>query len=196
MYCSGERNVIVVNKDFDTSLKMQSIVLIGFMGVGKTTIGQKVAKKLNREFKDIDHEIEKEFKMPTSEIFKKFGEKTFREKEKEIINRLSQQKLKVLSLGGGAFLQEDIRTICLSNCIVVYLDLSWVYWKERIGSLIDSRPVLQNKSLVEIGELFKTRQEVYSYHHLKVNTDNLEVDEVADYILDSLKGAWNIEPLN
>ncbi|MFJ7748320.1 shikimate kinase [Peribacillus sp. NPDC097295] len=175
---------------------MQSIVFIGFMGVGKTTIGQKVAKKLYREFIDIDHEIEQEFNMPTTEIFKKFGEKAFREKEKEVINRFSQQKLKILSLGGGAFLQEDVRTICLSNCIVIYLDLSWDYWKERIGLLIDSRPVLQNKSLVEIEELFKARQEVYSYHHTKVITDNLEVDEVADYIVDSLKVTWNIEPLN
>lgn len=180
----------------DTSLNTQSIVFIGFMGVGKTTIGQKVAKKLNRDFIDIDQEIEKEFNMPTTEIFKKFGEKTFREKEKEVINRFSQQKLKILSLGGGAFLQEEIRTTCLSNCIVFYLDLSWDHWKERIGLLIDSRPVLQSKSLEEIEELFKTRQEVYSYHHFKVNTNNLDVDEVADFIVDSLKNAWDIhEPL-
>ena len=180
----------------DTSLRLQSIVFIGFMGVGKTTIGQKVAKKLYRDFIDIDQEIEKEFNMPTTEIFKKFGEKTFREKEKEVIERFSQQKLKILSLGGGAFLQEDIRKICLSNCIVFYLDLSWDYWKERISLLIDSRPVLQSKSLEEIEDLFKTRQEVYSYHHSKVNTNNLDVDEVADFIVDSLKVAWEIhEPL-
>ena len=180
----------------DTSLRLQSIVFIGFMGVGKTTIGQKVAKKLYRDFIDIDQEIEKEFNMPTTEIFKKFGEKTFREKEKEVIERFSQQKLKILSLGGGAFLQEDIRKICLSNCIVFYLDLSWDYWKERISLLIDSRPVLQSKSLEEIEDLFKTRQEVYSYHHSKVNTNDLDVDEVADFIVDSLKVAWEIhEPL-
>ena len=180
----------------DTSLRLQSIVFIGFMGVGKTTIGQKVAKKLYRDFIDIDQEIEKEFNMPTTEIFKKFGEKTFREKEKEVIERFSQQKLKILSLGGGAFLQEDIRNICLSNCIVFYLDLSWDYWKERISLLIDSRPVLQSKSLEEIEDLFKTRQEAYSYHHSKVNTNNLDVDEVADFIVDSLKVAWEIhEPL-
>ena len=180
----------------DASLRLQSIVFIGFMGVGKTTIGQKVAKKLYRDFIDIDQEIEKEFNMPTTEIFKKFGEKTFREKEKEVIERFSQQKLKILSLGGGAFLQEDIRKICLSNCIVFYLDLSWDYWKERISLLIDSRPVLQSKSLEEIEDLFKTRQEVYSYHHSKVNTNNLDVDEVADFIVDSLKVAWGIhEPL-
>jgi shikimate kinase len=180
----------------NTSLRMQSIVFIGFMGVGKTTIGQKVARKLYRDFIDIDQEIEKEFNMPTTEIFKKFGEKAFREKEKSVIESLSQQQLKIISVGGGAFLQEDIRNICLSNCIVFYLDLSWEYWKERIGLLIDSRPVLQSRSLEEIEELFYTRQEIYSYHHSKVNTNDLDVDEVADFIVDSLKVAWDIyEPL-
>lgn len=175
---------------------MQSIVFIGFMGVGKTTIGQKVARKLYRDFIDIDQEIEKEFNMPTTEIFKKFGEKAFREKEKSVIESFSQQPLKIISVGGGAFLQEDIRNICLSNCIVFYLDLSWDYWKERIGLLIDSRPVLQSRSLEEIEELFYTRQEIYSYHHSKVNTNDLDVDEVADFIVDSLKVAWDIyEPL-
>ncbi|WP_230135641.1 shikimate kinase, partial [Peribacillus frigoritolerans] len=145
---------------------------------------------------DIDQEIEKEFNMPTTEIFKKFGEKAFREKEKSVIESLSQQQLKIISVGGGAFLQEDIRNICLTNCIVFYLDLSWEYWKERIGLLIDSRPVLQSRSLEEIEELFYTRQEIYSYHHSKVNTNDLDVDEVADFIVDSLKVAWDIyEPL-
>ncbi|MFJ7311144.1 shikimate kinase [Peribacillus frigoritolerans] len=184
----------MINKN--TSLRMQSIVFIGFMGVGKTTIGQKVARKLYRDFIDIDQEIEKEFNMPTTEIFKKFGEKAFREKEKSVIESLSLQQLKIISVGGGAFLQEDIRNICLSNCIVFYLDLSWEYWKERIGLLIDSRPVLQSRSLEEIEELFYTRQEIYSYHHSKVNTNDLDVDEVADFIVDSLKVAWDIyEPL-
>ncbi|MET1176757.1 shikimate kinase [Peribacillus simplex] len=184
----------MINKN--TSLRMQSIVFIGFMGVGKTTIGQKVARKLYRDFIDIDQEIEKEFNMPTTEIFKKFGEKAFREKEKSVIESFSQQQLKIISVGGGAFLQEDIRNICLSNCIVFYLDLSWEYWKERIGLLIDSRPVLQSRSLEEIEELFYTRQEIYSYHHSKVNTNDLDVEEVADFIVDSLKVAWDIyEPL-
>ena len=72
----------------ELSLREKSIVFVGFMGVGKTTIGKKVAKKLYRDFLDIDEEIEKEFGMSTREIFEKFGEKTFREKEKEIITRL------------------------------------------------------------------------------------------------------------
>ena len=70
----------------DISLREKSIVFIGFMGVGKTTIGEMVAKKLYRDFVDIDQEIEKEFNMPTSQIFKEHGETFFRQKEKEVIS--------------------------------------------------------------------------------------------------------------
>ncbi|WP_249871271.1 shikimate kinase [Oceanobacillus saliphilus] len=176
----------------DVSLREQSIVLIGFMGVGKTTIGRAVAKKLYRDFIDIDEEIEKKFNMPTSEIFKMYGEKTFRQTEKETIIHACKQKLKIISVGGGAFLQEEIRDACLSHCIIFFLDLSWDSWKERISLLIDSRPVLQGKTIDEIQQLFYDRQPIYEDHHSRVITDNLVEDEVADYITDSLKTAWDI----
>lgn len=174
------------------ALREKSIVFIGFMGAGKTTVGQIVAQKLYRTFIDIDQEIEKEYGMPTSEIFKKIGEKPFREKEKALISNYCQQKLKVISVGGGAFLQKEIRDICLENSIVFYLDVSWSSWKERLNILIDSRPVLQGKSLEEIEELFNKRQDTYSLHNSKFKTDNLQVEEVADYIIESLKLAWDI----
>ena len=96
-------------------LREKSIVFIGFMGVGKTTIGKLVAEKLCRDFIDADEEIEKEFAMPATKIFETFGEKTFREKEESLIVGLTQQPLKVISLGGGAFLNENIRKACLKN---------------------------------------------------------------------------------
>ena len=170
----------------------KSIVFIGFMGVGKTTIGQLVAKKLYRDFIDIDKEIEKEFGIPTSEVFKTLGEKTFREKEKEMINFYSKKRLKIISVGGGAFLQEEIRRICLENCIVFFLDLSWESWKERLSLIIDSRPVLQGLTLEEMEKLFYERQGIYSTYNSKLQTDSLDAEEVADYIVDSLKLAWDI----
>nr|WP_295971384.1 shikimate kinase [uncultured Bacillus sp.] len=173
-------------------LREKSIVFVGFMGVGKTTIGKKVAKLLYRDFLDIDEKIEEEFGMSTAKIFKQFGEKAFRNKEKEIITKLSEQPLHVISVGGGAFMQEDIRKACLANCLVFYLDLSWENWKDRINLIIDSRPVLQNKTLAEMEELFYKRQSAYALHHSKVKTDNLNEDEVAAYITDSLKIAWDL----
>lgn len=162
------------------------------MGVGKTTIGKLVAKKLFRDFTDVDEEIEKEYDMPVTQIFNKIGEKAFREKEKNVITSLCKKKLQIISLGGGAFLQEEIRKVCLSSCIVFFLDLSWENWKDRISLIIDSRPVLQGKSIEEIEELFYKRQNLYSVHHSKIETDNQEVDEIADYIVDSIKLAWEL----
>lgn len=182
--------LILVNRE--VPLRERSIVFIGFMGVGKTTIGKLVAKKLYRDFIDIDEEIQKEYNMPVSQIFEKIGEKAFREREKSLITSLCDQKLKILSLGGGAFLQEEIKNVCLSKCIVFFLDLSWESWKDRISLIIDSRPVLQGKSIDEIEELFNKRQKIYSVHHSKVETDNHDVEEIAQFIVDSLKLAWEL----
>ncbi|WP_375540701.1 shikimate kinase [Virgibacillus saliphilus] len=176
----------------EVPLREKSIVLIGFMGVGKTSIGRAVARRLYRDFVDIDEVIEQEYGMPTSDIFQTIGEEAFREKEKETIIDYCKQKLKIISVGGGAFLQEEIRDTCLSECIVFFLDLSWEHWQERISLLIDSRPVLQGKNIDEIKELFHKRQPIYEKHHSKVETDNLIIDEVAEFITDSLKTAWDI----
>lgn len=162
------------------------------MGVGKTTIGSLVAKKLYRDFIDIDAEIEKEYGMPITEIFSKIGEKEFRKKEKEWIEKVCLERLNIISLGGGAFLQNEIRDVCLKNCIVFYLDLSWESWKDRISLIIDSRPVLQERTMEEIEELFVKRKEIYSVHHSKVVTDDFEIEEAADYIAESIKLAWDL----
>lgn len=165
----------------------KNIVLIGFMGAGKTTVGKIVAGKLSRDFVDIDEEIEREFQIPTTEIFKQYGETFFRKKEKEVIEKYCRQKQKIISAGGGAFLQEEVRDICLNECTVFFLDLSWDSWKDRISLLIDSRPVLQGKSMDEIKALFYNRQSSYEKSHYKVLTDNLNPEETADSIIHLLQ---------
>ncbi|WP_419880896.1 shikimate kinase [Peribacillus sp. B-H-3] len=158
---------------------VQSIVLIGFMGAGKTTAGKKLAEMLHRNFVDIDEEIEKEFQLPAAEIFSKYGEKTFREKEKELIRRFSQKEMYVISVGGGAFLQKEIRDICLAHCTVIFIEMSWDFWKERIPLIIGTRPVLQDKTMEQIRKLFIARQEIYTYHHHKISADTLNAEEAA-----------------
>lgn len=174
-------------------LKEKNIVLIGFMGVGKTTIGQLLAHKLYRDFIDVDQQIEQEHGMPTTEIFKTLGEQQFRQMEKDHISNLCiNTRLKVISLGGGAFLQEEIKKICLDTSIVFFLDLTWESWKDRLHMIVDTRPNLQNKSLEEIEALFYSRQHIYSLNHSKVKTDQLDPEEVADYIIQTLKLGWEI----
>lgn len=174
------------------SIREKSIVFIGFMGVGKTTIAQIVADKLYRDFIDIDQEIEKEFNMPTSDIFKQYGEDFFRQKEKEHVLHFCEQPLKVISLGGGAFLQDEIKKACLKNSIVIYLDITWEAWQTRLDDLKDSRPILQHKSVEEIKELFNERKAIYKEHDSKVVTDDATPEEIADHIIDSMKLAWEL----
>jgi shikimate kinase len=168
----------------------KSIVFIGFMGVGKTTIGKKVATKLNREFIDMDERIEKEYNMPVTQIFTVYGEEEFREKEKSLIASLAEQEKKVISVGGGAFLQEEIRETCLASCIVIFLELSLEAWKDRLGLIIDSRPVLQGKSMEEMEELFYKRQDIYRKYHMKISTDFKDPEEIADKIVNDLISCW------
>lgn len=174
-------------------VRQMNIVLIGFMGVGKTTIGELIAQKLFREFIDIDQVIERKFNMSIPELFQKKGEKGFREIERDItIDYATNKKMKVLSLGGGAFSQEDIRKACLSKCLVLHIDLSWESWKDRLHLLMDNRPVLQNKELTDIEQLYIQRQEFYSLNNSRVLTDNKEPEEVANYIVDTLKAFWDV----
>ncbi|MBL4953576.1 shikimate kinase [Neobacillus sp. OS1-32] len=163
--------------------KEKSIVLIGFMGVGKTTVSKLLAEKLNRQFIDIDEEIEKEFKLPIPEIFQKFGEKTFRKREKELIYSMAEQHGKIISVGGGAFLQEDIKNICLSTCTVIFLTISFENWKDRLRLIQDSRPVLHGKTIKEMEELFNQRQAIYADHHVKITVDHKNPEEVVAEIL-------------
>jgi shikimate kinase len=171
----------------------KSIIFIGFMGVGKTTIGKLVADKLLRPFVDIDEEIEKEYGMPVSQIFKEIGEKAFRDREKQLIAELAKQERKVISLGGGAFLQEEIRKICLSSCIVIHLDLSLESWKERLSLIFDSRPVLHGKSIDEMEKLYDSRQEIYAQHHLKISTDNQDAVNIAEQIITTLSQEFGVK---
>ncbi|MEH7121104.1 shikimate kinase, partial [Neobacillus vireti] len=100
--------------------------------------------------------------------------------------------LKVISLGGGAYLQEEVRKVTLENCIVIFLDITWELWKERLNIIIDTRPVLHGKTTEEIEKLFYQRQALYNSHHSKLETDNLNPDDIADYIVESLKVAYEI----
>lgn len=174
-------------------VREKNIVLIGFMGVGKTTVGQLVAKKLYRDFIDIDEEIVRSFGLPPTEIFRLHGEETFRRVEREtIVHVCTESRLKVIALGGGAYMQEEVRRVCLDHGIVFFIDLSWDSWKDRLPLILDSRPVLQNKTLKEIEELFLARKTAYSLHNSRVPADQRDPDKTAAEIVESIKTVWDI----
>jgi len=166
----------------------KNIVLVGFMGVGKTTIGQLVAEQMQRTFLDIDVLLEQQFGMSVEAIFQQFGEAKFREAERETIRHIcTSTTQRVLSLGGGAFMQDAVREICLSTSDVVYLCMSFEAWRERLQFLLPNRPLLKNKSLPEIAALFHQRQPIYALSHYTVFTERKTTKDVAKEIIRVVK---------
>ncbi|MGY4688708.1 shikimate kinase [Salibacterium sp. K-3] len=177
------------------ALRERNIVLIGFMGSGKSTIGTLLSKKLYRDFVDVDDYIEARQKMSIPDIFRKKGEDTFRELEKETTIRLCEkERLKILALGGGAYMQPEIREACMKYCIVVLLNVGWETWKDRLPLIQGNRPVLQNKSMEEMEALFYERKQAYSLNTLQVDTDGKGEEETADEIVHLLKLGWDWYP--
>lgn len=171
----------------------RNIVLVGFMGVGKTTVGRLLARKLYRDFIDIDAEIEHAQGMSIPDLFRKHGEPFFREIEKEHVLQASASRMKVISLGGGAFTQKAIRDYCLQHCLVIFLDIRFDSWKERIHMLTGNRPILKGKSVEELEELYTSRQQAYALNHSQMTTDSLTADEIASYLKESLITAYELE---
>lgn len=180
-------------KNNELPLIEKNIVLVGFMGVGKTSIGKRFAQKMYRDFIDIDEQIEASELLTIPEIFQTYGEAYFREKEEELVFSACEQKLKIISLGGGAFTQPRIKQKCLSDCIVIYLDIGFDSWKERFHLLVDSRPILQGKTINELEDLYNTRKKAYANHHSRLKTDAFSIEEAAEYLKQSLHLAYEME---
>src|SRR5260221_9596910 len=100
----------------------KTIVLVGMMGVGKTSIGRRLAKKLGVEFIDSDHEVELAAKCSVSDIFEIYGEQGFRDVERRVIKRLLSEKPHILATGGGAFADENTRQLIILEGISVWLN--------------------------------------------------------------------------
>ncbi len=152
---------------------MKRIILMGFMGAGKTTVGKKLAKELSCEFIDTDELIEKEQGCKISEIFEKDGEAAFRDLETELLKRLQgSEKEFVLSIGGGMPVREENRKLLQSLGTVIYLKTS----KEEIIRRVSGdtgRPLLQGGRLEEkVTALMNAREQIYiETAHKEIVTD-------------------------
>ena len=160
----------------------ENLVFLGMMGSGKSSIGSIVSKKLNIDFIDVDQEIEKKVGMTISKIFENKGEKYFREIEEVIALKLLKKNKTVISLGGGAFLNNKIKKEVLDNHISF-----WLNWeiKTLINRIKDSqkRPVAFKASKNELVDLIKKRSLVYSKAMYKIDCENLTKNEIVSNVL-------------
>jgi shikimate kinase len=125
------------------------VVLVGMMGVGKSTVGKKLANLLHLDFHDADDAIEEAAQMSVSEIFERFGEPSFRDGEKRVIARLLGGGPSVIATGGGAFAQDETRELILAGGIAVWLDAEVDTIVERVRRK-DNRPLLHGGDVREI----------------------------------------------
>ena len=121
----------------------RSVVLVGLMGAGKTTVGERLAARLALPFSDSDAEVERSAGLSVAEIFEQRGEPAFRELEREAIGRLIRGSPRVIAAGGGAFVDEDTRGLMLKRCIVVWLDADVQTLAGRLAGESD-RPLLRD----------------------------------------------------
>ncbi len=154
------------------------IAIVGLMGVGKTTIGAKLAKKMGYYFSDCDQEIEDREQKTIAEIFAQNGEKYFREVEKNIIKEIiTREEETVLSLGGGAFMDEETRKILKEKAVTIWFDAEIDEILRRISGR-SNRPLLNNQDRRKIlEELKQKRYPTYLEADLKfdTSTENHEI---------------------
>ena len=160
----------------------KNLILLGMMGVGKTTIGKIVAKTQGLEFIDTDAYIEKKNLMKIKEIFKKKGENYFRNEEKKYTLKLIKKNNCVIALGGGAFINKSIRKSILKNCISIWLDANTNILSKRV-KWNQKRPLLNDKNVVtKINKLYAERKNVYKLSDHKIICDQLNKKEIVKKI--------------
>ena len=169
----------------------KNLVLTGMMGVGKSTIGKNVAKKLKLKFIDVDTAIEKNEKKTIAEIFKSDGEKYFRKIEKKISLEILQKNDAVISLGGGAFMDKSIRKEVLGSTISIWLDLNVKSLYIRLKN-IKKRPLLKAEKLEEtINKIYTERKKFYSQSTYKIVCDLLEIDKIVKKVIELYENPRN-----
>jgi len=164
----------------------KNIVLLGMMGSGKSTIGGIMAKKLNVVLIDVDKKIEKMQNQRISQIFEQKGEAYFRKIEFDVTVQSLNNTNKIISLGGGAFMNKELRKIIKQRSSTF-----WLHWNadtlvKRIKNN-DKRPVVKNMSHTDIKKLISERNKFYNLSDFKIICENLKKGEIVNNILQKCK---------
>lgn len=162
---------------------IKRIVLTGFMGSGKSTVGPLVAARLGWRFVDADYVIEAEAESRIAEIFARHGEAAFRDLEHATIKRLASDDGFVLALGGGAIEHAATRELLLNGegTLLVHLEVALETTLARCGGTEHERPVLADRANLE--SRYARRLPLYRTAHVSVAADTLTPDQVADAVV-------------
>lgn len=165
----------------------KTIVLVGLMGAGKTSIGRRLAKRLEIDFFDSDHEVEVAAGCPIKEIFNVYGEDAFRIGEFRVINRLLDQSTHVLATGGGSFMEENTREIIKEKAISVWLKADLQTLVARVSRRTD-RPLLEDAEAHHdvLSQLIEERYPVYEGADVIVDTFDEPTNTTVDRVIVSL----------
>ncbi len=162
------------------------IVLVGLMGAGKSTVGKRLAERLNLPFVDADHEIERAAGMSIAEIFAAHGEAAFRDGERKVIARLLGEGARILATGGGAYMNDETRAAIAARGVSVWLKADLPVLMRRVRRRTN-RPLLQSADPEAVMRgLMAARYPVYALADMTVLSSDVPHDEVVDAIEDAL----------
>src|SRR3954453_12230078 len=164
------------------------VVLVGLMGVGKSTVGRRLARRLGLPFIDSDSEIEETVGLPWGELFERYGEADYRDGERRLVARLIDGEVRVIATGGGVFVDPRTRELLKDRTITVWLDAPVDVLAERTGRR-DTRPLLKNGDRKEtLKRIAGIERDAYAEAHIHVKSGDGAHMEVVDAIIQALEG--------
>ncbi len=173
--------------DITSALGRRSVVLVGMMGVGKSTIGRRLAVRLRLPFLDADIEIEAAAGMSIPDIFETHGEPHFRDGEARVIARLLDGGPAVIATGGGAFMREETRNRIRDKAVSIWLKADVDVIMKRVRRRAD-RPLLQTEDPVAtVSRLLEQREPVYQTADLTIASRDVPHDRVVDECVEALR---------
>ena len=175
------------------ALASRSVVLVGMMGVGKSSIGRRLASRLGVPFVDADTEIVKAAGMSISDIFARHGEADFRSGEARVIARLLETGPQVLATGGGAFMNEGTRVAIKTKGVSIWLSAEFDVLMRRIAKRKNERPMLQTDDPGEtLRQLLKLRDPVYALADLTIQSREAPHEAIVSEIISALAAFLNV----
>ena len=165
----------------------KNIILIGFMGSGKSTIGRQLAKELNMIFLDMDETIQQNLNMTIQEIFKQKGESFFRAEELLLSRKSSSLTNMVIATGGGIVLQQKAMKSLSTNGIIIYLECDFETIIQRIKTE-SSRPLFTPNDLLNFRKIFSSRISLYeeNTHHM-INVEGKSIESICSEVVQIIK---------